>query len=71
MLITRTGKGIFRDMFDVAAVRLTEASGRDRKYGIGPFGGYGAVGGRVCDRHQKIFNLMSSLSFSSLDSSVL
>ena len=24
-------------------------------------GGYGAVGGRVCERYQKIFNLMSSL----------
>ena len=28
------------------------AAGQDRKYGIGPVGGYVAVGGRVCDRHQ-------------------
>ena len=50
-------------MFGVKVVRLTEASGQDRKYGIGLVGGYGAVGGRVCDRHQRILNLMSSLIF--------
>ena len=50
-------------MFGVKVLQLTEASGRDRKYGIGSVGGYGAVGGRVCDWHQKIFNLMSSSRF--------
>ena len=51
-------------MFDVKVVRLWEASGRDWKYGIGPDGRYGAVGGRVCDRHQNIFNSIISLRFS-------
>ena len=53
MLIIITGKGIFRNIFDVAVVRLIEALGRDRKYGIGAVGGYGSVGDRVCNRHQK------------------
>ena len=63
MLIIITKKGKVRNIFDVKVVRLTEALERDHKYGIGPFGGYGAVGGRVCDQHQRIFNLMSSLRF--------
>ena len=45
-------------------VQFTEALGWDRKYEIGAVGGYGAVGGRMCDRHQKIINLMSNLIFS-------
>ena len=49
-LIIRTGKEIVRNMFDVNVVKLMEDSGRDRKYGIGPVIGYGAMGGRVCDR---------------------
>ena len=48
-------------MFDVKLFHLMEYL--DHKYGIGTVGGYGAVGGRVCDRHQKIFNLMSFLRF--------
>ena len=40
-----------------------EALGRDQNDGIDQVGGYGAVGDRVCDRHRKIFNLMSSLTF--------
>ena len=51
-------------MFDVKVVHFMEDLGQDRKYGIGTIGGYGTVGGRVCDRHQTIFNLMSSLTFS-------
>ena len=42
-----TGKEKVRNMFDVKVVRLMEASGQDRKYGIGLVGGYGAVSGRV------------------------
>ena len=42
------------------------AAGWDRKYGIRPVGGYWAVGGRVCNRHQNIFDLMSYLNFSLL-----
>ena len=63
MLMIRSGKGKVRNMFDVKVVHLMESFGRDRKYGIGPIGGYGAVGGRVCNRNQNIFNLMSSLKF--------
>ena len=61
MLLIRSGKGKVRNMFDVKVVHLMESFGWDRKYGIRPIGGYGAVGGRVCNRSQKIFNLMSSL----------
>ena len=50
-------------MFDVKVVQFMEASGQDRKYGIGPVGDYGSLGGRVCDWHKKIFNLMSLLEF--------
>ena len=50
-------------MFNIKVVRLTEAAGWDQKYGIGPVGGYGAVGGRGCDRHKNIFNLMIYLVF--------
>ena len=46
-LIIITGEGRVRNIFDVKVVRLIEASGPDRKYGIVPVGGYGAVGGRV------------------------
>ena len=55
-------------MFGVKVVKLIETLGQERRYGIGPVGGYGAVGGRVCNRHQKIFNLMSSLNMFSMDS---
>ena len=51
------------NLFDVNAVQLMEALGRDQKDGIDQVGGYGAVGDRVCDRHRKIFNLISSLTF--------
>ena len=50
-------------MFAIKVVQLVEDSEWDRKYWIGPVGGYGYVGGRVYDWHQKIFNLMSSLTF--------
>ena len=50
-------------MFDVKVVQLMENSGWDQKYGIGLVGSYGDVGGRVCDRHQNIFNLISYLGF--------
>ena len=50
-------------MFNVKVVKLMEALWRYRKYWIGPVGGYGAVGDRVCDWNQNIFNLMSSLRF--------
>ena len=63
MIIITTGRGIVRNMFDFKVVRLTEALGQDQKYGIGPVGGYGAVGVRVYKRHQNIFDLMSSLRF--------
>ena len=66
ILIIITGEGRVINMFDVKVVRLVEALGRDRKYGIGLVGGYGAMGGRVFKWHQKIFNLMSSLIFSLL-----
>ena len=56
-LVIRAGKEKVRDLLDVKVVQLMEASGRGRKYGIGPVGSYGAVGGRVYDRHQKIFDL--------------
>ena len=55
-LIIRYGKEIVINLFDVKQVQLMESLGRDRKYGIGPVDGYGGVGGRVCNRHQKIFN---------------
>ena len=64
MLIIRDGKERVINLFGVKVVQLMEASGRDQKYGIGTFGSYGAMGGTVCDRHQNIFNLMSSLKFS-------
>ena len=50
-------------MFDVKVVWLTEALVQDHKYGIGMVGIYGAMGDRVCDWHQNIFDLMSSLIF--------
>ena len=50
-------------MFDVNLVWLKEGLVRDQLYGIGPVGGCEAVGDRVCDWHQKILNLMSSLRF--------
>ena len=62
-LIIITVKGRVRNVFDVKIVRLMEASEWDQKYGIGPGSGYGSMGCRVCDRHQNIFNVMSSLSF--------
>ena len=62
-LIIRTGKERVRNMFDVKVVQLMEFLGRDRKYGIGLVGSFGSVGGRVCDRHQKVFNLISSFRF--------
>ena len=55
-LIIRSGKEIVRIIFGVKVVELMKSLGRDHKYGIGPVDGYGAVGGRVCDQHQKIFN---------------
>ena len=64
MLIIRTRKERVRNVFDVKVVKFMEASGQDHKYVIGSVGGDGAVGGRVCNRHQNIFNLMSSLIFS-------
>ena len=39
------------------------ATVRGRYYWIGPFGGYGALGGRVCDWHQKSLKLMSFFEF--------
>ena len=51
------------NMFDVNLVHLMETLVRDWKYEIGPVGGYGAMGSRVCNRHQKIFNFMISLTF--------
>ena len=50
-------------MFDFKVMQLMEDFWWDQKYGIGPADGYGAMGGRVCNWHQKIFNLMSSLTF--------
>ena len=47
MLTIRSGKERVRNLFYVNVVQLMEALGRDRKYGIGPFGSYGAVGGKV------------------------
>ena len=55
-LIIRYGKEIVINLFDVKQVQLMESLGRDRKYGIGPVDGYGGLVGRVCNRHQKIFN---------------
>ena len=55
-LIIRAGRERVRNMFDVKVVELIEASGRECKYGIGTVICYGFVGGRVCKRHQKIFN---------------
>ena len=63
MIIIRTGKERVRNLFDVKVVQLIEDLGWDQKYEIGPVGGYEALGGRMCNRHQKIFNLMSSLIF--------
>ena len=37
---------------------------QEQKYGIEPVGGHIYMGDRVCDRHQNISNLMSSLNFS-------
>ena len=37
---------------------------QEQNYGIGPVCGYGAVGGRVYERHKNILKLMSSLDFS-------
>ena len=56
LLIIIHGKEIVINLFDVKQVQLMESLGRDRKYGIGLVDGYGGVGGRVCNRHQKIFN---------------
>ena len=50
-------------MFNVELVKLMEASGRDQKHFVGPVGGYGAMGGRICNHHQKISNLIISLTF--------
>ena len=50
-------------MFDVKVLQLMEASGQGPKYDIWQVYGYVGVGSRVCDRHQKIFNLMNSLTF--------
>ena len=55
-LIIRSGKERVRNIFCVKVVQLMESLGREYKYGIGTFVIYGAVGGRVCDQHQKIFN---------------
>ena len=63
MLKIRSVKEIVRSLFDVKVVQLVEALGRDQKYGIGNVGSYGAVGVRVCDWHQNIFDLMSSFTF--------
>ena len=52
----RSGKERVINLFDVNVVKLMEALGRDRKYWVGLVSSYGAVGDRVCDRHQKIFN---------------
>ena len=56
-------------MFGVAVARLMEASA-DLPHRIGqelwdivPVGGYETVGVRVCNRHQNILKLMSSLNF--------
>ena len=46
-LIIRTGKERDRNLFGVKVVWLTDSLGRDQKYGIGPVGGYGAVGDRL------------------------
>ena len=62
-LIIRAGKERVRNPLDVKVVQLMKALSQDRKYGIGPVGSYGAMGSRVYDRHQKIFNFMSSLTF--------
>ena len=61
MKIIRTGKGRVRNMLHVKVVCLTEDSWQDWKYWIGPVSSCESVGGMVCDRHQNIFNLMSSL----------
>ena len=63
VLKIRSVKEIVRSLFDVKVVQLVEALGRDQKYGIGNVGSYGAVGVRVCDWHQNIFDLMSSFTF--------
>ena len=39
------------------------AVGRDRNYGIGPVGGYGAIGGMVYYQHQNVLKLISCLGF--------
>ena len=46
-MLTINGKERVRNMFDVKLVQLIEASGWDWNYGIGPIGGYGAVGGSI------------------------
>ena len=46
-IISRDRKEIFKDIFDVKVVQLMEAYVWGRKYGIGPVGGYGAMGSRV------------------------
>ena len=53
---TRYVKEIDRNMFDGEVVLLMEALGQDWKYGKGTVSGYESMGGRVCNRHQKIFN---------------
>ena len=63
MLRIRYGKERVRNLFDVKVVQFMEALGRDQKYGVWPASGYGALGGRVCNRHQNIFNLLGSLTF--------
>ena len=44
-------------------MRLVEASGRHRKYGIGMVGDYISMNDRVCDRKQNIFDLMRYFTF--------
>ena len=51
-------------MFDVKVVCLVEELGQDQKYGIWAVDRYGAISGKVCNWHQNVFNLMSSLTFS-------
>ena len=63
-IIIRTKKGRSINLFYVSILRLTEASWQDRNYEIVPVGDYGDVGGKMCDLHQKIPNLFSTLSFS-------
>ena len=66
MLIIIIGKGVVINILYVKVVRFMETLVRDRKYGVAPVGGYESMGDRAYNRHQKIFNLMGSLTFSSL-----